>query len=121
MKQYKLEKDYTKDFLKNHLDWKWSYKIPDDSRGYKPFDIIAVIEWVPHAFELKNIKTTLTDNVLIESLSQHQIGSLVSFSNAWGKAFVYYYDNKNWLEVSKSIEELLPLIEKKYGRVKWLR
>ncbi len=76
---------------------------------------------MPHAFELKNIKKTLTDNVLIESLSQHQIGSLISFSNSGGKAWVYYYDNKNWQEVSKSIEELLPLIKAKYERVKWLR
>jgi hypothetical protein len=123
MKTYKLEKDYTKDFIKTHLEGNttWYSKFSDESRWYKPFDIVAVIDWTPHAFELKNIKVKLTDNVLISSLRQHQVGALKKFEDSWWKAWVFYYDNLNRIEVKKSINEILLLIQAKYGGLKWLR
>ena len=55
---------------------------------------------------------------MIESLEQHQVWSLKKFADAWGEAYAVYYDNINETIVTKSIAEILVLIEKKYGTVK---
>ena len=115
---YKNEKEFTTDFIKDLGDV-WYYKIPDDSRGYKPFDIITCENWVSVAYELKNIKKTLTDNVIIESLEQHQVASLFKVHKAGWKAYAVYYDNTTDKIVKKSIVEILDLIKKKYGSIKW--
>ena len=73
------------------------YKISDDSRWRKPFDVIWVVKWVPTAIEFKfcSLKTKLPDvKRAYSKLEPHQAINLDKFQKAWGKSYVIVYHNE---------------------------
>lgn len=85
LKQFKWNKDI------------WLYKISDDSRWKKPFDVIWVVRWVPTAIEFKfcSLKTKIPDeHWTYKKLEPHQAINLDKFQNAWWKSFVIVYHNE---------------------------
>lgn len=73
------------------------YKISDDSRWRKPFDVIWVVKWVPTAIEFKfcSLKTKLPDvKRAYSKLEPHQVVNLDKFQKAWGKSYVIVYHNE---------------------------
>ena len=97
------------------------YKISDDSRWRKPFDVIWVVKWVPTAIEFKfcSLKTKLPDvKRAYSKLEPHQVVNLDKFQKAWGKSYVIVYHNETKqyvkFDISDFQKEMWDEIEKLY-------
>lgn len=97
------------------------YKISDDSRWRKPFDVIWVVKWVPTAIEFKfcSLKTKLPDvKRAYNKLEPHQVINLDKFQKAWGRSYVIVYHNETKqyvkFDFNRFYEEMWDEIEKLY-------
>lgn len=95
-KKYDSERAFQSDFLKSlRLKWYRARKFSDTWYELKPFDIVAVWDWVPMAIELKYWKVNSYE-LIYKMLRPNQIGWLKHFQDAWWKSYIVWRDKFEW-------------------------
>ena len=95
MVSFKNEKDFQKHYV-NELrnEWYWVYKLPDIGYTLKPFDIVAVKEWVVYWIELKYWNVDTYDKIY-KMLRPNQVGWLKHLQEHWWKSLIVGRDKKS--------------------------
>lgn len=90
---YKSEKDFQTDYLRNLRDeWYRVYKLPDVWFELKPFDAVAIKDWVSHWIELKYWKVDTYEKIY-NMLRPNQIWWLYNFQQHGWHSRIIWRDN----------------------------